>query len=143
MYVYDIKENNMAKRLTQYEIEAILGQVVSEIEASKEDLVKTPDVVKMEAKAVADKARLTKLREELRTLEDEIQETHSEFARKKGLSINVWDFNNGRNPDQYYTLDNEVSYTTKNQIRNQIILSGLKLENIDDLIGDLVKKFSK
>ena len=133
----------MAKRLTQYEINAILGQVVSEIEASKKDLNRTSEVIKMEAKAVADKARLTKLRAELRALEDEIEETHSEFASKKGLSLNVWDFSNGRNPDKFYTLNNTVSYDVKSQIKNQIILSGLKLENLDNLIKDLVKKFSK
>jgi hypothetical protein len=133
----------MAKRLTQYEIDAILGQVVSEIEIKKEDLIKDPDVVKMEKKAQADRARLIALGKEYDDLQSQIRNEHSAFASKKGLSIDTWKFTRSGDPEQFYSSNKSVDRTTETQIRNQIILSGLKLENLDSLIGDLVKKFSK
>lgn len=133
----------MAKRLTQYEIDAILGQVVSEIEASKADLTKTPDVVKMEKKAKADRERLDKLQEQHNALKKEIIAEHEAFAKKKGLSFDNWNFSRTYPYDQWYTNDGTVNGDTKRKIKNKIILSGLKLENLDILIKDLVKEFSK
>lgn len=133
----------MTKRLTQYEIDAILGQVVSEIEANKGDLIRTPDVEKMEKKAAADRKRLKALGDEYDALQKSIITEHSAFAKKKGLSIDTWCFTSSNDPDQFYKLDKSVGRDVKFQIKNQIILSGLKLENLDNLIKDLVKKFSK
>ena len=131
----------MAKRLTQYEIDAILEQIVSEIEAKKGKLIRTSDVVEMEKKAAADRERLIALGIEYDNLLKEIKNEHSNFASKKGLSIDTWKFTRTNNPEQFYTVDNSVERNTKQQIRNQIILSGLKMENLDTLIKDLVTKF--
>ena len=140
----------MAKRLTQYEIDAILGQVVSEIENNKKDLTSDSDVVKMEKLAKAEKAQLItlekeldKLREKYDELKYQIQDKHLAFAKEKGLYVNRWDFEkSGDIGEQFYKVQ-PLDYDVKTQIRNQIILSGLKLDNLDTLIGDLVKKFGK
>ena len=140
----------MAKRLTQYEIDAILGQVVSEIENNKKDLTLDSEMNKMEKLAKADKAHLRilekeidELREKYDTIKCQIQDKHLEFAKEKGLYVNKWNFErSGDIGEQFYNVQ-PLEYDTKAQIRNQIILSGLKLENLDSLIGDLVKKFGK
>ena len=141
----------MAKRLTQYEIDAILGQVVSEIENNRKDLTSDSDVAKMEKKAQADKAHLITLekeidglREKYDELKSQIQDKHLGFATEKGLYVNRWNFEKSHNiiGEQVYNVQ-PLDYDVKTQIRNQIILSGLKLDNLDTLIGDLVKKFSK
>jgi hypothetical protein len=140
----------MAKRLTQYEIDAILGQVVSEIENNKKDLTLDSEMNKMEKLAKADKAHLRilekeidELREKYDTIKCQIQDKHLEFAKEKGLYVNKWNFErSGDISEQVYNVQ-PLEYDTKAQIRNQIILSGLKLENLDSLIGDLVKKFGK
>jgi len=140
----------MAKRLTQYEIDAILGQVVSEIENNKKDLTSDSDVVKMEKLAKAEKAQLITLEKELDELRGkydelkyQIQDKHLAFAKEKGLYVNRWDFEkSGDIGEQFYKVQ-PLEYDVKAQIRNQIILSGLKLDNLDSLIGDLVKKFGK
>jgi hypothetical protein len=140
----------MAKRLTQYEIDAILGQVVSEIENNKKDLTLDSEMNKMEKLAKADKAHLRILEKEIDELREkydiikcQIQDKHLEFAKEKGLYVNKWNFErSGDIGEQFYNVQ-PLEYDTKAQIRNQIILSGLKLENLDSLIGDLVKKFGK
>ena len=140
----------MAKRLTQYEIDAILGQVVSEIENNKKDLTLDSEMNKMEKLAKADKAHLRilekeidELREKYDTIKCQIQDKHLEFAKEKGLYVNKWNFErSGDIGEQFYNVQ-PLEYDTKAQIRNQIILNGLKLENLDSLIGDLVKKFGK
>ena len=142
----------MAKRLTQYEIDAILGQVVSEIENNKKDLTSDSDVVKMEKLAKADKIHLISLekeidglREKYDELKSQIQDKHLGFAKEKGLYVNKWDFERVHDYDigeQFYSVQS-LDYDVKTQIRNHIILSGLKLDNLDSLIGDLVKKFGK
>jgi hypothetical protein len=140
----------MAKRLTQYEIDAILEQVVSEIENNKKDLTLDSEMNKMEKLAKADKAHLRilekeidELREKYDTIKCQIQDKHLEFAKEKGLYVNKWNFErSGDISEQVYNVQ-PLEYDTKAQIRNQIILSGLKLENLDSLIGDLVKKFGK
>lgn len=140
----------MAKRLTQYEIEAILGQVVSEIENNKKDLTLDSEMNKMEKLAKADKAHLRilekeidELREKYDTIKCQIQDKHLEFAKEKGLYVNKWNFErSGDIGEQFYNVQ-PLEYDTKAQIKNQIILNGLKLENLDSLIGDLVKKFGK
>jgi hypothetical protein len=140
----------MAKRLTQYEIDAILGQVVSEIENNKKDLTLDSEMNKMEKLAKANKAHLRilekeidELREKYDTIKCQIQDKHLEFAKEKGLYVNKWNFErSGDIGEQFYNVQ-PLEYDTKAQIRNQIILSGLKLENLDSLIGDLVKKFGK
>jgi hypothetical protein len=140
----------MAKRLTQYEIEAILGQVILEIENNKKDLTLDSEMNKMEKLAKADKAHLRilekeidELREKYDTIKCQIQDKHLEFAKEKGLYVNKWNFErSGDISEQVYNVQ-PLEYDTKAQIRNQIILSGLKLENLDSLIGDLVKKFGK
>ena len=140
----------MAKRLTQYEIDAILGQVVSEIENNKKDLTLDSEMNKMEKLAKADKAHLRilekeidELREKYDTIKCQIQDKHLEFAKEKGLYVNKWNFErSGDISEQVYNVQ-PLEYDTKAQIRNQIILNGLKLENLDSLIGDLVKKFGK
>jgi hypothetical protein len=133
----------MAKRLTQYEIDAILGQVILEIENSKKDLINTSDVVEMEKKAQADRVRLRVLEKEYDNLLNQVKNEHLAFAKKKGLSIDTWGFASNQDPEQFYNTDQSLSYDIRNQIKNQIILNGLKLENLDSLIGDLVKKFGK
>jgi hypothetical protein len=143
LYVYSIKIKNMAKRLTQYEIDAIQEQIVSEIEASREDLVKTPDVEKMEKEAEADRVLLVKMEAEYRALRDKLEKKHHAFAEKKGLSFDRWSFGRLENSDQFFSFDKSVNYTVKQQIRTKIILSGLKMENLDTLISSLVKEFSK
>jgi hypothetical protein len=140
----------MAKRLTQYEIDAILEQVVLEIENNKKDLTLDSEMNKMEKLAKADKAHLRilekeidGLREKYDELKSQIQDKHLGFAKEKGLYVNKWDFErSGDIGEQVYNVQ-PLEYDTKAQIRNQIILSGLKLENLDSLIGDLVKKFGK
>jgi hypothetical protein len=142
----------MAKRLTQYEIDAILGQVVSEIENNKKDLTSDSDVVKMEKLAKADKIHLITLekeidglREKYDELKSQIQDKHLGFAKEKGLYVSKWDFERVHDYDigeQFYSVQS-LDYDVKTQIRNHIILSGLKLDNLDTLIGDLVKKFGK
>ena len=142
-YVHNIKINNMAKRLTQYEIDAILGQVVSEIESKKGKLIKDSDVVEMEKKAQADRDRLITLGKEYDSLLAQVKNEHSAFAKKKGLSVDTWGFTTNKDPEQFYSTNKSISGDIKTQIKNQIILSGLKLDNLDTLIGDLVKKFGK
>ena len=140
----------MAKRLTQYEIDAILGQVILEIENNKKDLTLDSEMNKMEKLAKADKAHLRilekeidELREKYDTIKCQIQDKHLEFAKEKGLYVNKWNFErSGDISEQVYNVQ-PLEYDTKAQIRNQIILNGLKLENLDSLIGDLVKKFGK
>ena len=140
----------MAKRLTQYEIDAILGQVILEIENSKKDLTLDSEMNKMEKLAKADKAHLRILEKEIDELREkydiikcQIQDKHLEFAKEKGLYVNKWNFErSGDIGEQFYNVQ-PLEYDTKAQIRNQIILNGLKLENLDSLIGDLVKKFGK
>jgi hypothetical protein len=142
----------MAKRLTQYEIDAILGQVVSEIENNKKNLTSDSDVAKMEKKAQADKIHLITLekeidglREKYDELKSQIQDKHLGFAKEKGLYVSKWDFERVHDYDigeQFYSVQS-LDYDVKTQIRNHIILSGLKLDNLDTLIGDLVKKFGK
>jgi hypothetical protein len=133
----------MAKRLTQYEIDAILGQVVSEIESKKGKLIKDSDVVKMEKKAQADRDRIIALGKEYDNLLAQTKNEHLAFAMEKGLSIDTWGFTTNKDPEQFYSTNKSISGDIKTQIKNHIILSGLKMENLDTLIGDLVKKFGK
>jgi hypothetical protein len=105
---------------------------------------------KMEKLAKADKAHLRilekeidELREKYDTIKCQIQDKHLEFAKEKGLYVNKWNFErSGDIGEQFYNVQ-PLEYDTKAQIKNQIILNGLKLENLDSLIGDLVKKFGK
>jgi hypothetical protein len=140
----------MAKRLTQYEIDAIVGQVVSEIENNKKDLTSDSDVAEMEKLAKADNSYLVALEEEIDALRErydkiltQIQDKHLAFAKKKGLYVNKWDFGRSHNVNEQVYSIQPLGYDVKTQIKNQIILSGLKLDNLDTLIGDLVKKFGK
>jgi TolA-binding protein len=131
-------------------LENLISSLTSFFDKGKKDLTSDSDVVKMEKLAKAEKAQLITLEKELDELRGkydelkyQIQDKHLAFAKEKGLYVNRWDFEkSGDIGEQFYKVQ-PLEYDVKAQIRNQIILSGLKLDNLDSLIGDLVKKFGK
>jgi hypothetical protein len=120
-------------KLKSYEIDAVTDKVM---ELLKEEWSKKqPTFTKENKERLVLEAKIEKLDAELKELRDQAWKM-TEDVRKKYKDIYI--YFDGK---EYHSQDN--NWQVQSQVRQEIILSQIKSDNLDEIISNLVKQFSK
>jgi hypothetical protein len=120
-------------KLKSYEIDAVTDKVM---ELLKEEWSKKqPTFTKENKERLVLEAKIEKLDAELKELRDQAWKI-TEDVRKKYKDIYI--YFDGK---EYHSQDN--NWQVQSQVRQEIILSQIKSDNLDEIISNLVKQFSK
>jgi uncharacterized protein YihD (DUF1040 family) len=120
-------------KLKGYEIEAVTDKVM---ELLKEEWSKNQPIFTKETKErLALEAKISKLNAELQELKDQTWKM-TEDMRKKYKDVYI-----AFDGKKYHSQNN--NWQTKLSIKQEIILSQIKSDNLDETISNLVKKFAK
>jgi hypothetical protein len=120
-------------KLKSYEIDAVTDKVM---ELLKEEWSKKqPTFAKENKERLALEAKIEKLNAELQELRDQAWKMTEDVRKKYKEKYIHFD------GQKYYSQNND--WYTKVSIKQEIILSQIKSENLDETISNLVKKFSK
>ncbi len=120
-------------KLKSYEIDAVTDKVM---ELLKEEWSKKqPTFTKENKERLVLEAKIEKLDAELKELRDQAWKI-TEDVRKKYKDIYI--YFDGK---EYHSQDN--NWQVQSQVRQEIILSQIKSDNLDEIISNLIKQFSK
>jgi len=120
-------------KLKSYEIDAVTDKVM---ELLKEEWSKKqPTFTKENKERLALQVKIDELETELQELRD-LSYKMNEDMQKKYKDIYI--YFDGK---EYHSQDN--NWQVQSQVRQEIILSQIKSDNLDEIISNLVKQFSK
>jgi hypothetical protein len=120
-------------KLKSYEIDAVTDKLMELLR--KEWTKKQPNFTKENKERLVLEAKIEKLDAELKELRDQAWKM-TEDVRKKYKDIYI--YFDGK---EYHSQDN--NWQVQSQVRQEIILSQIKSDNLDEIISNLVKQFSK
>ena len=120
-------------KLKNYEIDAVTDKVMALL--NEEWSKKQPTFTKENKERLALQAKIEKLEAELKELNDQAW-TMTDDVRKKYKEKYIH-----FDGQKYYVQDN--NWKTKLSVRQEIILSQIKSDNLDETIAKLVKQFAK
>ena len=120
-------------KLKSYEIDAVTDKVMGLLK--EEWSKKQPTFTKENKERLALEAKINELETELQELRD-LSYKMNEAIQKKYKDIYI--YFDGK---EYYSQDN--NWQVQSQVRQEIILSQIKSDNLDEIISNLVKQFSK
>jgi hypothetical protein len=120
-------------KLKSYEIDAVTDKVMALLK--EEWSKKQPTFTKENKERLVLEAKIEKLDAELKELRDQAWKI-TEDVRKKYKDIYI--YFDGK---EYHSQDN--NWQVQSQVRQEIILSQIKSDNLDEIISNLVKQFSK
>jgi hypothetical protein len=120
-------------KLKSYEIDAVTDKVMELLR--KEWSKKQPTFTKENKERLALQVKIDKLETELQDLRD-LSYKMNEDMQKKYKDIYI--YFDGK---EYHSQDN--NWQVQSQVRQEIILSQIKSDNLDETISNLVKQFSK
>lgn len=136
-------------KLRNYEIEAIVNSVYGKLEEIELEKLRKPEIVK----------EVNEINEELGNDFKEINLLIEEFKRKRNERYEYFKEKFGNKYKYYFDMNgmgyseikefisepkhNLICWIIKEKIRNKVILNNIKGEEIDKLIDNLVKEFSK
>jgi hypothetical protein len=120
-------------KLKSYEIDAVTDKVMELLR--KEWSKKQPNFAKENKERLALQVKIDKLETELQDLRD-LSYKMNEDMQKKYKDIYI--YFDGK---EYHSQDN--NWQVQSQVRQEIILSQIKSDNLDEIISNLVKQFSK
>ena len=120
-------------KLKSYEIDAVTDKVMELLR--KEWSKKQPTFTKENKERLALQVKIDELETELQELRD-LSYKMNEDMQKKYKDIYI--YFDGK---EYHSQDN--NWQVQSQVRQEIILSQIKSDNLDEIISNLVKQFSK
>lgn len=137
-------------KLRNFEIEAIVDSVFNKLEEKEREKFKNPEIIKV----------VNEINKELGEELDKINKLISNFKEIREKKYKKFKLIYGENSGYNFNMNgmgeyrvdkNEfivepsyglVNWSVKEKIRNKVILSNIKGEEIDKLIDELVKEFS-
>jgi hypothetical protein len=120
-------------KLKGYEIDAVTAKVM---ELLNEEWSKSqPTFTKETKERLALQAKIGKLEAELKELNDQAWKMTEDVRKKYKEKYIHFD------GQKYYSQNN--NWQVQSQVRQEIILSQIKSDNLDETISNLVKKFAK
>jgi hypothetical protein len=120
------------KKMAQYQIDAVVSKIVSEIEQINE-IVLSPKKLKQ---VEIDSKEIKRLKDQIEQLQDQLDQIISKYEDDE--EVDSYLCNNEIKPKKF-----EVNWNDRLQIRNEIIVKSLADEDIYSLISKMAKEFAK
>ena len=121
-------------KLKGFEIDAVVSKVLASIH--EERMKKQPNLTKESKKRLALEDKINELKNEIASLNNQIHELGREVKKKCNTEHIRFDTGKG------YSIQDE-SWKIQQQVRQEVILSQIVSDNLEEVIAKLVKQFSK
>lgn len=121
------------KNLKQYEIDAIVNTIVEQITPQLQHKISPKKLKQMEV----DSEEVKLLDEQIKTLQNKQTKIIDKYRNDKEVSIYH------SNPKKFIPQKVEMDWGKKGKIKDEIIISSIANKDIEKLINQLVKKYSK
>ena len=120
-------------KLKFYEIDAVVSKVLTSIH--EEQKKKQPNLTKESKKRLALEAKINELKNEIASLNHQMFDLGKEVAKKCNTEHIRFD-------GKEYSIQDE-SWKLQQQVRQEVILSQIVSDNLEEVIAKLVKQFAK
>jgi septal ring factor EnvC (AmiA/AmiB activator) len=121
-------------KLKFYEIDAVVSKVLTSIH--EEQKKKQPNLTKESKKRLALEAKINELKNEIASLNHQMFDLGKEVAKKCNTEHIRFDTDKG------YSVQDE-SWKLQQQVKQEVILSQIVSDNLEEVIAKLVKQFAK
>ena len=120
-------------KLKNYEIDAVVSKVLASIH--EEQKKKQPNLTKESKKRLELSAKIDELKNEIASLNRQIHDLGKTVAKKCKTEHIRFD-------GEEYSIQDE-SWKLQQQVRQEVILSQIVSDNLEEVIAKLVKQFAK
>ncbi len=121
-------------KLKGFEIDAVVSKVLASIH--EERMKKQPNLTKESKKRLALEDKINELKNEIASLNHQIHELGREVKKKCNTEHIRFDTDKG------YSVQDE-SWKLQQQVRQEVILSQIVSDNLEEVIAKIVKQFAK